>query len=180
MRETSKPGFTTIEVLIAIAIIGFLLTPLLVMQTSSLETVARFSSSLDRIFLAQSFLHQARRVTSQQSSQNTGSGASPNSQSSQQSSQSVGSPSSPNSQTAQQSGQDQRFSFSAEELDPVTHLIYERSPVPKNSSLAHIPGLMLEKIDAIGAQSRVGMRKPVERLVSFMYVPIQYIEREKA
>lgn len=170
MRKTSKAGFTTIEVLIAIAIIGFLLAPLLVMQTSSLETVARFSSSLDRIFLAKSFLHQARRVTNQQSSQQPG-----------QAGQNTGSQAFPNSQAGQQSDQDQRFSFSAEELDPVTHLIYERSPVPKNSALAHIPGLMVEKIDAIGAQSRAGMRKPVERLVSFMYVPIQYVERgEKA
>lgn len=166
MRETSKAGFTTLEVLIAIAIVGFLLAPLLVMQTSALESVARLSSSLDRIFLAKSFLHQARRVTNQQFGQQSG--------------QSTGSRASQAPSGAASSQEDQRFSFSAEELDPVTHLIYERMPVPKNSALAGIPGLMLEKIDAIGTESRAGARKPVERLVCFMYVPIHYVEREKA
>lgn len=168
MRETSKAGFTTLEVLVAIALIGFLLAPLLVMQTSALESVARLSSSLDRIFLAKSFLHQARRVTNQQSSQQPGA----------QAGQSTGNLTGPSGAASSQ--EDQRFSFSAEELDPVTHLIYERMPVPKNSALAGIPGLMLEKIDAIGTESRAGARKPVERLVCFMYVPIHYVEREKA
>jgi hypothetical protein len=69
IRFKNKMGFMSIEALVAIAIVSFIMTPLIVMQASALESVVKMSHSLHRIFLAKSFLYQARRQQKEEQQQ---------------------------------------------------------------------------------------------------------------
>ena len=55
-RSGSANGFTLIEVLLAMAIIGLVLTPIFAIQLAVLRSNARASSTLSRIFLGKQFL----------------------------------------------------------------------------------------------------------------------------
>ena len=56
----NNSGFTLIEVMLAIALIAMAMTPLLVMQSSAVRAVAKISTRLQRIFLAENFFIEAR------------------------------------------------------------------------------------------------------------------------
>lgn len=53
----NKPnGFTFTEILIALALVGMLMTPILILQTNVFQTVGYWSYSLQRLFFAEQFL----------------------------------------------------------------------------------------------------------------------------
>lgn len=60
IREERFKGFTLIESLMATAVMAILLTPLLVTQGTILQNLVRAGANLQRIFLAQNFLIDAR------------------------------------------------------------------------------------------------------------------------
>ena len=55
-HSKNKTGFTLIEVLFALGIVGIVLTPLIVNQGNLLRWVARQSRALERIYAAQQFM----------------------------------------------------------------------------------------------------------------------------
>lgn len=55
-RNNSKSGFTLIEVLLAMAIIALVLTPIFAIQLAVMRGNAKASQALSRIFLAKQFL----------------------------------------------------------------------------------------------------------------------------
>ena len=61
IRFNLRAGFTLIEVLVAIAIIDIILSPLFIVQGNVLQNVARISNKLHRIFFAEQLLATARR-----------------------------------------------------------------------------------------------------------------------
>lgn len=52
-------GFTFIEVLLAIAIVGLVLSPLFILQTSVVQSISRLSLHLHRIYSAEKFLFES-------------------------------------------------------------------------------------------------------------------------
>jgi prepilin-type N-terminal cleavage/methylation domain-containing protein len=52
----ARPGFTLIEVLLAMAIIGLILTPIFAIQLGVMRSNARASETLQRIFFGKQFL----------------------------------------------------------------------------------------------------------------------------
>ncbi|MCX5925618.1 MAG: hypothetical protein NT124_04980 [Candidatus Dependentiae bacterium] len=61
MNLKNKAGFLTFEALMAMSIVGFMITPLIVMEISALTQVAKKSRALERLFLMKRFLLIARR-----------------------------------------------------------------------------------------------------------------------
>jgi len=55
-------AFTLIETMFAIAITAIVLTPLFILQGSILQQVSRASHKIERIFLAQQFMYEAKRA----------------------------------------------------------------------------------------------------------------------
>ena len=60
-RLKNKLGFLTFESIAAITLIGFFMTPLVIMQTKTVTRIADQSRSLQRLFFMKRFLYQARR-----------------------------------------------------------------------------------------------------------------------
>ncbi len=58
----NRRGFTLIEAMVAVAIAAIILTPLFILQGVVLQNVGRMSRTLHRIFWAQHFLYEARRI----------------------------------------------------------------------------------------------------------------------
>lgn len=56
----NKSGFTLIEAMLAIALIGIVMTPILITQGSVVQAVSRISMRLQRIFFAQNFFIEAQ------------------------------------------------------------------------------------------------------------------------
>ncbi len=61
IHSKNRPGFSLIEVLITIAMIAIILTPLFILQGSVLQSVAYVSKRIQRIFFAKQFLYEARK-----------------------------------------------------------------------------------------------------------------------
>lgn len=59
--KNKKKGFSLIEALLAIALVGIVLTPLFILQGASLRSVARLSRHLHRIYAAERFLFESQR-----------------------------------------------------------------------------------------------------------------------
>lgn len=55
-------GFSLIEAMLAVTIIGLVLAPLFLLEGTVLEQVMRSASSFERFVIAQNFLYQARRA----------------------------------------------------------------------------------------------------------------------
>ncbi len=58
MNFKNHNGFTLIEVMIAVAIMGLLLSPLFVLQSSVMNTVSKYSQRLVRVLAGQAFFGQ--------------------------------------------------------------------------------------------------------------------------
>ena len=56
-------AFTLIEAMFAIAITAIVLTPLFILQGTMLQQISRASHKIERIFLAQQFMYEAKRAT---------------------------------------------------------------------------------------------------------------------
>lgn len=61
MNLKNKDGFLTFEALMAMTIVGFIITPLIVMEISALTQVAKKTRSLERLFFMKRFLLTSRR-----------------------------------------------------------------------------------------------------------------------
>lgn len=62
MNSRSNAGFTLIEVMLSMAIMGLILTPIYVLQGNVTERVYRMGSRMRSLFYAQDILYQARRA----------------------------------------------------------------------------------------------------------------------
>jgi len=62
MHFKNHSGFTLIETMFAIAITAIVLTPLFILQGTILQQVSRASHKIERIFLAQQFMDEAKRA----------------------------------------------------------------------------------------------------------------------
>jgi len=71
MISKSSKGFTLIETILAIAVMGLVLSPLFITQGTLVQSVARMSRRLGRIFYAKNFMLTARRSTQSDSGQRT-------------------------------------------------------------------------------------------------------------
>lgn len=58
MNLKNRDGFTLIEVLIALGMIGLVLTPIFVVQSTVMKTISNYSEQLVRVFAGQAFLGQ--------------------------------------------------------------------------------------------------------------------------
>lgn len=68
-KKTVHAAFTLLEVLIAIAIIGIVLTPLFVSQSTLFKHVITRSLQIDRLMQVKAFLAEARRAKPEHSEQ---------------------------------------------------------------------------------------------------------------
>ena len=55
-------GFTLIEAMLAITIAALVLTPVFILQGTVLQSIMRLSHRIERLFLAQQFLYEARSI----------------------------------------------------------------------------------------------------------------------
>ncbi len=62
IHSKNHSAFTLIETMFAIAIAALVLTPLFILQGTMLQQVSRASNKIERIFLAQQFMYEARRA----------------------------------------------------------------------------------------------------------------------
>ena len=62
IHSKNHSAFTLIETMFAIAISALVLTPLFILQGTMLQQVSRASDKIERIFLAQQFMYEARRA----------------------------------------------------------------------------------------------------------------------
>ncbi|MCX5922849.1 MAG: type II secretion system protein [Candidatus Dependentiae bacterium] len=60
LTERSRAGFTLIEAVVSIAIIGIVMTPLMITQGSVLQAVVKYSNKLQRMYYAENFFIDAR------------------------------------------------------------------------------------------------------------------------
>ncbi len=65
MHCKSEAGFTLIEAMIAVAIIGIILVPMFLLQGTILQEVGRRSHELRRMFFARQFFFEARQKQSE-------------------------------------------------------------------------------------------------------------------
>ncbi len=65
MHCKSEAGFTLIEAMIAVAIIGIILVPMFLLQGTILQEVGRRSHELRRMFFARQFFSEARQKQSE-------------------------------------------------------------------------------------------------------------------
>ncbi len=61
MYSKSNEGFSLIEAVIAVAIIGMVLTPMFVLETNVFNSVARNAERFHRLIFAKDFLYMAQR-----------------------------------------------------------------------------------------------------------------------
>jgi len=64
IHSNNKFGFSLLETIVAMTIIAFMVSPLVIMQGSVLRRVIRDSDHEDRIFLMRNFLYEARHALS--------------------------------------------------------------------------------------------------------------------
>lgn len=62
MNFKNNDGFTLTEVLLAVAIIGLVLTPIFITQSTLLQSVSRISRRMARVFFAKQFLIESTSV----------------------------------------------------------------------------------------------------------------------
>jgi len=62
MHFKNHSAFTLIEAMFAIAITAIVLTPLFILQGTILQQTSRASHKIERIFLAQQFMYEAKRT----------------------------------------------------------------------------------------------------------------------
>lgn len=60
IRFRNKRGFTLVDVMIAIAIVGIVLTPMFVLQTNVMGGVIRYSERFQRLLFAKNFIINAQ------------------------------------------------------------------------------------------------------------------------
>ncbi|MDP3889132.1 MAG: prepilin-type N-terminal cleavage/methylation domain-containing protein [bacterium] len=131
IHSKNSSGFLLIEVLISIAIIGILVTPLFILQGTVFQQVSQMSQRLHRLFFAEHFLIETRRSVQDDVRQ---------------------------------------FTLEKKEENPATVLNYTVGPLEKKSSLATIPGLLLERVVI-----QEPKKKPpsVDTIVTFLFKPEQ-------
>jgi prepilin-type N-terminal cleavage/methylation domain-containing protein len=61
LRSKNHNGFTLIEALLATVVMGLLLSPMIITESSIFQRVVRLSQQFERFFQAQDFLYQTRR-----------------------------------------------------------------------------------------------------------------------
>lgn len=62
MNSRSNAGFTLIEVMLSMAIMGLVLTPIFLLQGKATERIYRMGSRMRSLFYAQEILYEARRA----------------------------------------------------------------------------------------------------------------------
>jgi len=58
----NKSGFSLLETIVAMTIVAFVVSPLVIMQGAILQRIVRDSHHMERIFLMRNFLYEARRA----------------------------------------------------------------------------------------------------------------------
>ncbi len=61
MSFKNKPGFSLIEAMFAITIIGLVLTPMFILENNVFNGIARMAETFHRLLFAQNFLYSAQR-----------------------------------------------------------------------------------------------------------------------
>ncbi len=67
MTHFNRNGFMLVEVMVAIAAIGIILTPVYLLQATIFGQTADVCTSFDRVIMARSYLEQARREVKDES-----------------------------------------------------------------------------------------------------------------
>lgn len=75
-----------------------------------------------------------------------------------------------------QQDEPQQFSFTGTQSDPATELVYTLEPIPSDSSLSAIPGLLRERTEATYKLNKQQMSMT---LISFLYRPKSEKEEER-
>lgn len=71
INPTKKPGFTLIEAMIAITIMGMVLAPMFLLETNVFNGVVRMGEQFERLLFAKYFLYIAQQQESQESTDYT-------------------------------------------------------------------------------------------------------------
>jgi prepilin-type N-terminal cleavage/methylation domain-containing protein len=124
-----KKGFTLIEVIISIAVIGMVLSPLFILQGNVLQRVTAAAHRIHRLFFAQDFYLKAQR---------------------------------------KQDEKTRKFTLEERQDFPPTLLTYDLGSLHKNSALADLPGLLMEKITIFDHPKK---GRPSDMLLTFIYKP---------